>query len=1223
MGDRKLAGTGGLAIRPDGSLVIGDDDDNVNGRTTNRRVWVRTIDTSGTLDALAATADVPGGVSSFASETGLAIGNGPYYPRGFGSVPNGDVLVVSYPNVFRVSTRRVAGVAAASQCPAGATYQVPSGGEIFCFDATGRHHSTVNARTGKTLLKFDYAAGVLSSITDAKNGVTTITKATGPSRYEIVAPGKQKTTIALDANGWASSIGDTLGSTTLTTRSNGLLDDLKDRKTQLFDFDYEADGRLKSDTNARGTQTLTLETLSNGRRVTHKTPLGRTTTFEMVVDDKNVTRHTTTLPDLSRVIKTSSLDGVETVTSADGTITSVSLGVDPLLGDNSLATVRTTTTLPSGLKQVVQQELGEPTDITDGRTRISKTLYGAAADAPFVTTTHTYSTTGAILADIGAAQKFVVDSPLHRKTTLLLDATDNPLKLQIGGLTPVNLGYETVATSENFGKLKTISQGARAFGFEYQSKGSGTAPDDAGYLLRVTSPYSKEKYSRDLHGRVKTVLQAEGVAALAGTTTFGWDLNGQLESLKIPSTKSSSPEHKWAYDSTHLLGSYTPPPVTGVFEPKTTYLPTADLVTQTETRPKALSTDTAVTVSRAYVTTSGQLDTIMWPANGTLYPAGTVDYDYYSVSNASGSASGEVSTLRGPYAVNLAYQYDGKLPTKVTWSGDVSGSVSWNYDSNFSIQKETVAPAPASGSAAFTFGYDNDQLLTCVSSSASDPCAPAISTDLVLARSADHGLVTDITIGSSAPNTNTLVEHLDYSDAVGDDGGADTDVTQNRAFGELRRQGLKVNGTESASIVYDAATERRDDEGRIRFKTETFAGIVTDIEYQYDERNRLDFVQTGLVTESFGYDLNGNRTSYVPSNGIAMTGVYDDQDRLTSYGATAGATVGDLTFAYGANGELRTKSVKTAAAPDVWTFGYDPSGNLVTVAKPGGITYTYLIDGRGRRVGKKEKIGTAAETIKKRWLYHDELNPVAELNAGGALVARYVYASRTNVPDLVIKGSKVYRLFSDQRGSPRLAVNVADPTDIPYRVDYSAFGKPVWKGTGVAATPAFDWIPFGFAGGMYDPDTGLVRFGARDYDPNLGRWTSKDPSGMNGGQTNFYVYVGNDPVNHGDPNGKIWIIEKILCLYYSSKSADDQEECTKEYAGACGADMLSESCSDYCNGHDPTNPTDDVMKCMNRKDPGNFAKMVAHCTAFAVQWSLIKKGSKPPIAESIGKLRKW
>jgi RHS repeat-associated protein len=61
--------------------------------------------------------------------------------------------------------------------------------------------------------------------------------------------------------------------------------------------------------------------------------------------------------------------------------------------------------------------------------------------------------------------------------------------------------------------------------------------------------------------------------------------------------------------------------------------------------------------------------------------------------------------------------------------------------------------------------------------------------------------------------------------------------------------------------------------------------------------------------------------------------------------------------------------------------------------------------------------------------------------------------------------------------------------------------------------------PFGFAGGLYDPDTKLVRFGARDYDAEVGRWTSKDPILFGGGQANLYVYVNGDPVNDNDPSG--------------------------------------------------------------------------------------------------------
>ena len=57
--------------------------------------------------------------------------------------------------------------------------------------------------------------------------------------------------------------------------------------------------------------------------------------------------------------------------------------------------------------------------------------------------------------------------------------------------------------------------------------------------------------------------------------------------------------------------------------------------------------------------------------------------------------------------------------------------------------------------------------------------------------------------------------------------------------------------------------------------------------------------------------------------------------------------------------------------------------------------------------------------------------------------------------------------------------------------------------------------PIGFAGGLEDPDTGLVRFGWRDYDPTIGRFTSLDPARDRRGDGDLYDYCMDAPVNPG------------------------------------------------------------------------------------------------------------
>jgi RHS repeat-associated protein len=171
-------------------------------------------------------------------------------------------------------------------------------------------------------------------------------------------------------------------------------------------------------------------------------------------------------------------------------------------------------------------------------------------------------------------------------------------------------------------------------------------------------------------------------------------------------------------------------------------------------------------------------------------------------------------------------------------------------------------------------------------------------------------------------------------------------------------------------------------------------------------------------------------------------------------------------------------------------------------------------DALGRTVAKARN-----GNLEKGYLWGNQLQLLAELNATGQVVSRFVYATRVNVPEYMVSKKldgtnwKTYRIITNHLGSPRLVVDV-DTGAIAQEMTYDEFGN-------VLSDNRKGFQPFGFAGGLYDPDTKLVRFGARDYDAFTGRWTAKDPIRFRGGDANLYGYVAADPVNWVDPMG-LW-----------------------------------------------------------------------------------------------------
>jgi RHS repeat-associated protein len=321
-------------------------------------------------------------------------------------------------------------------------------------------------------------------------------------------------------------------------------------------------------------------------------------------------------------------------------------------------------------------------------------------------------------------------------------------------------------------------------------------------------------------------------------------------------------------------------------------------------------------------------------------------------------------------------------------------------------------------------------------------------------------------------------------------GDVTTEIIHNQ-FSEVDSDRASVAGSSLYSNAYTY-----DGLGRIARNVETIEGVATTFDYTYDDAGRLTTVkENGVATESYTYDSNGNRLTATDSSG-SVSATYDDQDRLLTYG--------DLAFAYTEDGRLASRT--DTSTGEVTTYAYDSLGALRRVDLPDGKVIEYAIDGVGRRVAK-----TVDGAVERRWLYADGLNPIAELDAFGVIETVFVYGARANVPDYFVTGGDVYRILADLRGSPRLVVDLSRSL-VAQRVDYDAFGRPL----GSTNPPR---QPFGIAGGLYDPDTGLVRLGARDYDPLIGRWTTKDRLGFRGGSSNLYEYSHGDPVNLVDVTG--------------------------------------------------------------------------------------------------------
>jgi len=566
----------------------------------------------------------------------------------------------------------------------------------------------------------------------------------------------------------------------------------------------------------------------------------------------------------------------------------------------------------------------------------------------------------------------------------------------------------------------------------------------------------------DAHGRPTSVTQG------TRSVTYAYGSDGLLASVTDPLLRTTS----FTRDAIGRVLKQTLPDLREV---SFTYDASGNVTSVTPpTRPVHSFTYTAADQPNNYIA----------PTVGTETPVTTYaynkDHQVTSVTRPDGSFVGFTYDFAGrPSIVTHATDittmtYDGaeRLSTiantpetiTFTYDGSLVTDTTWTGAVAGVVHRDydanfRVKTQSVNSAFPITLTYDNDGLLTGAGS-------------LVLTRDTTNGVLKGTTLGSV------------------------TDTITLSAFGEL----ASYKATYATTTSLYEATFTRDSVGRISTKTEIVGGVTKTYGYTYDTAGRLtDVTLGGTLTAHYGYDGNSNRATKT-AGGTTTTGAYDAQDRLITYGTK--------TYIFTTNGELKT--VSDTATGLVTNYAYDALGNLLSVTPSVGAKIEYIVDGANRRVGKK-----VAGVLTQAWIYQNALKPVASLDPiSGAVLQRYVYGSRGVVPDYVVTPTATYRVISDHLGSPRVVVDVATGA-IVQRTDYDEFGNVT------AETIATGWtaLPFGFAGGMYDRDTKLVRFGARDYDGENGRWTTKDPIGFGGGAANFYGYAANDPVNGADPTG--------------------------------------------------------------------------------------------------------
>jgi RHS repeat-associated protein len=341
-------------------------------------------------------------------------------------------------------------------------------------------------------------------------------------------------------------------------------------------------------------------------------------------------------------------------------------------------------------------------------------------------------------------------------------------------------------------------------------------------------------------------------------------------------------------------------------------------------------------------------------------------------------------------------------------------------------------------------------------------------------------------------------------------------------FGYCDWNGMLASVTNASGLVTEYAYDVMDRVTNISWRTSNGASLGG-FDYEYDAVGRIVSRSHALGTNAFNraytyddldrlssdggvsytYDAAGNRTTKT-ENGETITYFLGVGDRLASW--TDGAYSYDV-----AGCVTRIERDGKPTLDLTWNGQYQ----LVSVSTNGVFAESYAYDALGRRVSTTTAEGTT------RHVYDDKWQVVADLDEHNNVIASYTWGDGIDNLLAVKVGGASYYPLTDIQGT--VWGYIDSQNNVVACWQYDAWGNVVEEDV---AIPVLASLRYRFQGREWSAATGLVNFRMRWYDPETGRWLSKDPIGLSGG-LNLYSFCGENPLTFIDPLGRSFWPEAI------------------------------------------------------------------------------------------------